>query len=55
VAELPEQIDIARAEAAKERAVAALAANEHDDEAASALARAELRLEIAGVAPATAH
>jgi len=55
VAELPEQIDIPRAEAAKARAVAALAANEHDDEAAAALARAELRLEIAGVTPAAAH
>ena len=55
VAELPEQIDIPRAEAAKARAVAALAVNEHDDEAATALARAELRLEIAGVTPAAAH
>ena len=55
VAELPEQIDVARAEAAKARAVAALAASEHDEEAASALARADLRLEIAGVTPAAAH
>jgi len=55
VAELPEQIDVARAEAAKARAVGALAANEHDEEAASALARADLRLEIAGGAPPVAH
>lgn len=55
VAELPEQIDVARAEAAKARAVVALAANEHDEDAASALARADLRLEIAGVTSAAAH
>jgi F-type H+-transporting ATPase subunit epsilon len=51
VAELPEQIDVARAEAARGRAEAALAAREHDEEAAAALARAELRLEVAGAAP----
>lgn len=55
VAELPEQIDVARAEAAKARAEGVLAANEHDEEATSALARADLRLEIAGVTPAAAH
>jgi F-type H+-transporting ATPase subunit epsilon len=49
VAELPEQIDVARAQEAKRRAEAALAANELDEEAAAALARAELRLEVAGV------
>lgn len=55
VAELPEQIDVARAEAAKARAEAALAANEHDTEAAAALARAELRLDVAGVTTPTTH
>ncbi len=55
VAELPEQIDVPRAEAAKARAEAALAANELDEDAAEALARADLRLEVAGVAPAAAH
>lgn len=49
VAELPEQIDVARAEAAKARAQAALAADEADEEALAALARAELRLDVAGV------
>ena len=50
VAELPEEIDVRRAQAAKERAEAELAANEDDPEAADALARAELRLEVAGAA-----
>ena len=49
VAELPEQIDVARAEAARARAQAALAADETDEEALAALARAELRLDVAGV------
>lgn len=49
VAELPEQIDVARAQEAKRRAEATLAADELDEEAAAALARAELRLEVAGV------
>jgi F-type H+-transporting ATPase subunit epsilon len=48
VAELPEQIDVARAHEAKARAEAALRANEHDEEAKAALARAETRLEVAG-------
>ncbi|MEX2256634.1 MAG: ATP synthase F1 subunit epsilon [Acidimicrobiia bacterium] len=48
VAELPDQIDIARATAAKERAEAALAAEAEDELAAGALARAALRLEVAG-------
>ena len=52
VAELPEQIDVARAEAAKARAEAAVAADEHDAEAAAALERAVLRLDVAGAAPA---
>jgi F-type H+-transporting ATPase subunit epsilon len=48
VAELPEQIDVARAQEAKARAEAALASDPEDEEAKAALARAELRLEIAG-------
>jgi F-type H+-transporting ATPase subunit epsilon len=47
VAELPEQIDAARAQQAKDRAEAALAADPDDDEAAESLARAELRLSVA--------
>ena len=47
VAELPEQIDVGRAEAARQRALAVLGDHEHDEEAAAALARAELRLEVA--------
>ncbi len=50
VAELPEEIDVQRARAAKEQAEAELAANEDDEVAAEALARAELRLEVAGAA-----
>jgi F-type H+-transporting ATPase subunit epsilon len=49
VAELPEQIDVARAEQARERAQQALAANADDEEAAAALERALVRLEVAGV------
>ncbi len=48
IAELPEQIDTARAQTAKDRALAALAANTEDHESAAALARAELRLSVAG-------
>jgi len=47
VAELPDQIDTARATEARDRAQAALAANPDDEEAAAALARAEVRLEVA--------
>ncbi len=46
VAELPEQIDVPRAQEAKARAEAALRANEHDEDAAAALARANTRLEV---------
>ena len=49
VAELPEQIDVPRAQEAKDRAEAALRADEHDEEARAALARDETRLEVAGV------
>jgi F-type H+-transporting ATPase subunit epsilon len=49
VAELPDQIDVERAAAAKERAEATLASAGGEDEfATGALARAALRLEIAG-------
>jgi F-type H+-transporting ATPase subunit epsilon len=48
VAELPEQIDVARAEQARERAQQALAANADDEEAAAALERALVRLDVAG-------
>lgn len=48
VAELPEQIDVGRARAAKERAEAALATDAEDEEAKAALERANLRLEVAG-------
>lgn len=48
VAELPADIDVARAQAAKERAERALVANPDDEEAEHSLARALLRLEIAG-------
>ncbi len=54
VAELPPEIDIPRAEAARQRARAALDLSEHDEEATEALARAELRLEVAGVAESSA-
>ena len=47
VAELPEQIDVARAEEARSRAEQALRADGDDEEARAALARAELRLEVA--------
>jgi len=48
VAELPDQIDVPRAEAARARAEAALNANPDDTEAQDARARAEVRLMVAG-------
>jgi F-type H+-transporting ATPase subunit epsilon len=48
VAELPEQIDVVRATTAKETAEAAIARDADDAEAAAALKRAELRLQVAG-------
>jgi F-type H+-transporting ATPase subunit epsilon len=48
VAELPDQIDVVRAQTAKESAERAVASNPDDAEAAAALARAELRLQVAG-------
>jgi F-type H+-transporting ATPase subunit epsilon len=47
VAELPDQIDVVRAQTAKEQAERELAADSEDAEAAAALARADLRLEVA--------
>jgi F-type H+-transporting ATPase subunit epsilon len=47
VAELPAQIDVVRAETAKERAAQHVAADAENEEAQAALARAELRLEVA--------
>ncbi|HEX9546897.1 MAG TPA: ATP synthase F1 subunit epsilon [Acidimicrobiales bacterium] len=48
VAELPEQVDVDRARRAKEAAERRLAENSDDAEAAAALRRAEVRLEVAG-------
>ncbi len=47
VAELPGQIDVVRAQTAKEAAERAVAADADDEQAAAALARANLRLEVA--------
>lgn len=48
VAELPEHVDATRARAAKERAETTLSTAGDDELGMGALARAELRLEIAG-------
>ena len=50
VAELPDQIDVVRAETAKERAEREVATDAENEEAQAALARAELRLEVASEA-----
>ena len=50
VAELPDQIDVVRAETAKERAAHEVASEPENEEAQAALARAELRLEVAAEA-----
>jgi F-type H+-transporting ATPase subunit epsilon len=47
LAELREQIDVARAEQAKRRAEETLARDPENDEATAALARAETRLKVA--------
>jgi F-type H+-transporting ATPase subunit epsilon len=47
VSESKAQIDVGRAQAAKERAVAAVSANGEDEAAKSALRRAEIRLGVA--------
>ena len=49
VSESAADIDTERAVSARDRAKAALAANADDEQAAAALARAELRLRVAGV------
>jgi F-type H+-transporting ATPase subunit epsilon len=54
VAELKEQIDVPRAEDARRRAEAVLAATPHDDDAADALTRANLRIQVATGAVAAA-
>src|SRR4051812_21423323 len=54
VAELPEQIDVHRAERAKDAAEAALRTDAEDEEAKAALARAETRIDVATNTPATA-
>jgi F-type H+-transporting ATPase subunit epsilon len=52
VAELASQIDLTRAQAAADRAEAALR-GDADDDAAAALKRATVRLAVAGAQPAT--
>ena len=52
VSEAADEIDVARATAARQRAADALAADAGDAEATAALERAELRLRVASVAPA---
>ena len=47
VAELPEQVDVVRAHTALEHAQQRIAADASDEDAQAALARAELRLEVA--------
>jgi F-type H+-transporting ATPase subunit epsilon len=54
VAELKEQIDVGRARAARERAEQALRADADDVEAAAALRRADLRLQVADATAGTA-
>ena len=54
VAELAEDIDVARAQRSREQAEAAVRANADDEEAQAALKRAEIRIEVATSAPATA-
>ncbi len=51
VSETAADIDAVRATTARDRARAALVANEDDEAAAAALARADLRLRVAGVEP----
>jgi F-type H+-transporting ATPase subunit epsilon len=54
VAELAEDIDVGRAEEAKARAEADLRTDPDDEEAQAALKRAEIRIEVATSAPASA-
>jgi F-type H+-transporting ATPase subunit epsilon len=53
VAELADQIDVVRARTAKESAESRLRAEPENDEAKEALARADLRLQVAGEESAT--
>jgi F-type H+-transporting ATPase subunit epsilon len=55
IAELADGVNVTRAEASRDTAMAALAANPHDEAAAAALQRAELRLQVAGADAALAH
>lgn len=55
VAELPDQIDTGRAQRAQEKAEADVRTDADDEDAKAALARAEVRLEVAGNVPASAH
>ena len=55
VCELSADIDVARAEAAKQKATDALAADADDVDAAAALQRAEVRLEVSGAPSASGH
>ncbi len=50
IAEMADTVDVARARAAKERAEEALRADAEDPEARAALARAQVRLEVADAA-----
>ena len=52
VAELADEIDVNRAQAAKDQAEARLRGNADDEDAQAALERANLRLSVATVAPA---
>jgi F-type H+-transporting ATPase subunit epsilon len=54
VAELAEDVDVARAEQARAQAESDLRTNPDDEEAQAALKRAEIRIEVATSVPATA-
>ena len=54
VAELAEDVDVSRAERARDKAQEELRANPDDEEAEAALKRAEIRIEVATSTPATA-
>jgi len=53
VAELAEDIDVAQAERAREKAEADVRTNADDEEAQAALRRAEIRIEVATTTPAS--
>ena len=53
VAEMADDIDVARAETARTQAEADLRTDPDDEEAKAALKRAEVRIEVATAAPAT--